>query len=439
MIDIPRDGEYIWCPNHGPQTKFLSAAQREVLYGGANGGGKSDALLAAATRYVDEPDHTAIIFRRTYPELGELIKRSSELYHPLGGRYNITDKRWRFPSGAIVMFGNLASYSDALKYHGWQFTFLGFDELTHWPSDEEYVYLISRLRRKANSKVRLMIRATCNPSGPGHHWVKSRFSISNEGKVSIAKDSQTGLHRAFIPARIQDNPHLAGSEYERTLEALPEAKRKALKDGRWDVFAGAMFPEWDPSWLIIEPFEIPGDWERWRGADQGFVSPSACYWLARNPDRQVFVYQELYRTGMTGRVFGEEVLKRDSEQNPYQTNLSGYLDSNAFTELGTGKPIGKVMNRMGCRWRSVPKGPGSRVARVNMLHEYLAPIEGYPDKPGLLVFDTCTNLIRTLPALPRSQGNPEDVDTDAEDHAFDGLTYGLCYKRYTVTVVSLGL
>ncbi len=276
-----------------------------------------------------------------------------------------------------------------------------------------------------------MIRATCNPSGPGHHWVKTRFNISNDGKETVVEDPQTGLHRAFLPARIQDNPHLAGTEYERTLDALPEQRRKALKDGRWDVFAGAMFPEWDPTRHIIEPFEIPGDWKRWRGADQGFVSPSACYWLAKNQDGQVIVYQELYRTGMTGRVFGGEVLKRDKEQNPFEKRLSGYLDTNAFADLGMGTPIGQLMNQMGCRWRPVTKGPGSRVARVNMLHEYLAPMKGFPDKPGLLFFNTCTNLVRTLPALPRSHHNPEDVDTEAEDHAFDGLTYGLCYRPRT--------
>ncbi len=121
MIGVAQSEDHFWEPNPGPQTAFLSAGQREVLYGGANGGGKSDALLAAATRYVGEPDHTAIIFRRTYPELGELIKRSWDLYPLLGGRYNKTEKKWQFPSRAIVMFGNLSSFSDALKYHGWQF------------------------------------------------------------------------------------------------------------------------------------------------------------------------------------------------------------------------------------------------------------------------------------------------------------------------------
>ena len=119
--------------------------------------------------------------------------------------------------------------------------------------------------------------------------------------------------------------------------------------------------------------------------------------------------------------------------------LPGYLDTNAFANLGTEMPIGKIMNRMGCRWRPVVKGPGSRVARVNLLHEFLAPMKGFPERPGLLVFNTCQNLIRTLPALPRSHRNSEDVDTDAEDHAFDGLTYGLSYRPRTAKVVYFDL
>lgn len=460
-----------WVPNKGPQTDFLACGNRESLYGGAAGGGKSDALLAAAVRYIDEPDHNAIIFRRSYPELRNLIRRSLQLYPQLGGKYNRSQHEWKFPSGAALIFRFIASEDDVYSYQGDAFTFIGWDELTQFPGDftdedtgeiynSAYVYMLSRLRRGVNSKVRLMVRATCNPGGVGHHWVKARFQINDAGDASLVKDPRTGLHRSFFPARIHHNPHLAGGEYERTLDAMSSAKRKALKEGRWDIFAGAQFSEWNPRLHAVDPFPIPAHWPRWRGADDGFAAPACCTWLAQDPDsKQLVAYNEVYKAHMTAPTFAERVKEGDRRQvwdiipqlreDPRvndanflipDESLSGILDSAAFASNGQSDVSrGDQMNRLGCGWKESIKGPGSRRLRVKRLHDLLAPIPGDPLKrPGIVFFKGCTpNLIRTIPALPKDPGDSEDVDTDAEDHPFDALTYGLQWRSSGVRRVEI--
>jgi hypothetical protein len=447
----------IWRPNPGPQNVFLSTAYREALYGGAAGGGKSDALLIAAVRFIDQPDHNAVLFRRSYPVLRPLIERSRQIYPALRGSFNEAKHEWRFPSGATVILRYIERFSDVFNYQGDAFTFIGWDELTQLPADgldgeerpinQAYLYMMTRLRRRADSKVRLMVRATCNPGGVGHHWVKERFQIPDDGGPSVVKDAKTGLHRAFIPARITDNPHLAGSEYERTLEGLSKDLKKALRDGRWDIYAGAMFSTFNPQVHVVDPFHIPAHWRRWRGADDGFAAPACVLWMTRDPDtRQVIVYQELYKAGMSPGVFAEKVkdldgaqpvIDREDERDEIRAlSLDGILDSAAFASNGQSEVSrGDAMNRMGCRWKPAMKGPGSRVLRVKATHALLEPMKHDPKKrPGLVIFRNCKNLIRTLPALPKDQTNAEDIDTDAEDHPFDALTYGLQYRPATATM-----
>ena len=448
-----------WAPNPGPQTAFLASPCREVGYGGAAGGGKSDGLLAAAGRYIDNPKHNAVIFRRSFPEFSKLIRRSLEVYGPLGARYNQTQHTWSFPSGAAIHF---RSIDDITKRQGDDFTFIGWDELTQLPADAEnaagepinsdYQFMISRLRQDVGTGIRLQIRATFNPGGPGHLWTKNYFRINDAGEATHFKNPMNGYHRAFIPARIKDNPHLAGTEYERNLDMLPELMRKALRDGRWDIFDGAKFQEWNPRCgeigsHVIEPYHIPSDWVRWRGSDDGFAAPAACYWFAKHPDTGQFViYQELYRKGMQPDVFADEVKRMDREQpvadpsdpDP-QDGLEGIMDSAAFSNNGQSEiSRGHAMNKLGCRWKEAEKGNGSRVLRVKAMHARLAPMKHDPLKrPGIVFFKNCKHAIRTIPALPISQNNPEDVDTEADDHPFDGLTYGFQYRSTSLRRVAV--
>src|SRR5262245_8176052 len=166
--------ERLWHPHAGPQTTFLRAVAYEVLYGGQAGGGKSDALLYGGLRQINHPAYKALILRRTFPELRELIDRSLLTFPRAGGVWNQVDHRWTFPTGATYQFGYCGTYAEALQYQGQQYTWIGYDELGQLAEERVWLYLMSRNRAAAPGLVRMM-RASANPGGPGHAWIKRRF------------------------------------------------------------------------------------------------------------------------------------------------------------------------------------------------------------------------------------------------------------------------
>jgi hypothetical protein len=438
------DGEIIWQPTP-KQAEFLSCPAREVLGGGSAGSGKTDSLLAGAMSQVENPLARSLLIRRSYPMLRDMIGRSHELYSPLGASYSKQERMWTFPSGATVEFGYLDSPEDRFNYQGRQFSYLGFDELTQLPGDGQdangepvnvgYLFLISRLRSPEGSGLRHEIRATCNPGGVGHHWVKQRWGIPDDGSASERIDPKTGWRRVFIPARLKDNPYLANTDYERSLDALSLIDQKTLKEGRWDVSEGSYFSEWEPRLHVVNPFEVSGLSPMWRGADDGWSSEAAVLWFAWDKINDcIFVVRELYRKRMTPDVMAGAVLAIDREFGPTRY-MDGILDAASFVDIGTGSRA-RQMNLMGCRWKEAVKTPGSRIAGASMIHARLAVRSD--GQPGLKIFRTCTNLVRTLPALPHSRTNPDDIDTDAEDHLADALRYGLSRRSGGTRMVEIG-
>ena len=162
--------------NKGPQESFINAPEREVLYGGAAGGGKSFALLIDPLRYCDYAEHSALILRRTNDELRELIHKSTEIYPKFypGAKWSERKSQWTFPSGARIWLTYLEQDKDVLRYQGQSFSYVGFDELTQYPTSFPWDYLRSRLR-SINPNIQVSMRATTNPGGPGHSWVKKMF------------------------------------------------------------------------------------------------------------------------------------------------------------------------------------------------------------------------------------------------------------------------
>jgi len=250
-----------WRPSRGPQEQFLSSSAFEVLYGGAAGGGKSDALLAEAVRQIGNPIYRAIILRRTYPELeaqGSIIDRSQTLYRIYNGDYLRQQHVWRFAGGASIGFGHMQREADRFQYQGAQFAFIGFDELTHF-TKTQYLYLFSRCRAPTDAGLRCYIRAATNPGGVGHEWVKRRWGAwldkdhpnpAKPGELrwyamldgvdsEVSHNHPEARSRTFIGAKVTDNPYLAGTEYERNLQALPLVERARLLDGDWDIMPGA--------------------------------------------------------------------------------------------------------------------------------------------------------------------------------------------------------
>mgnify|MGYP003624802066 FL=1 len=425
------DREIIFEANEGPQTQFLAASEREVFYGGARGGGKSFALLADPLRYCTKQKHRALIIRRTMPELRDLINHSQQLYpkaYP-GAKWREQEKEWKFPSGARIEFGYAENLTDVLRYQGQSYTWIGIDELPQYANVDIYNFLRSSLR-SVDPDIPVYMRATGNPGNVGSLWVKNMFVDPAVPNTKFDIEIQTPLgvkkiSRRFIPAKLQDNPYLMQTDdYYAMLASLPEVQRKQFLEGNWEAYEDSSFPEFSKEIHVIKPFDIPRNWMRFRTCDWGYSSPACCLWLAVDFDNNIFVYRELYTQRVTADIFARKVL--DAEQGEYIRY--GVLDSSTWARRGDiGPSIAETMILEGCKWRPSDRSPRSRIAGKLELHKRLRPDEdtGYP---SLFILDNCVNLIRTLPMLPVDKNNPEDVNTHAEDHAYDALRYG-CMSR----------
>lgn len=431
----------IFQPNEGPQTQFLAASEREVLFGGAAGGGKSFAILADALRDCGNGNHRAIIFRRTNDELRELIGKSKQLYLKAfpGARFSEKSSQWVFPSGATIWFTYLERDDDVQRYQGQAFNYIAFDELTQYPTPHAWNYMRSRLRT-TDKKLSLYMRATTNPGHAGMYWVKKMFvdpapwgqpfwAQDEDGKVlayppNHIKAGQPLFKRRFIPSKLSDNPYLyEDGQYEANLLSLPEVQRRQLLEGSWDLVEGAAFSEFNRAIHVIKQSDLPANWKNWkcfRAADYGYSSWAGCVWLAIAPDNQLVVYRELYLTKHNSVQFAEKVMQAEAGDNIQY----GVLDSSCFHRRGDiGPPISEQMAQAGVRWRPSDRSKGSRIAGKNELHRRLSVNES--GRPGLVITDNCVNLIAQLPLLPLDKSNPEDVDTDSVDHLYDALRYGL--------------
>ena len=409
--------DIIFKANEGPQEDFLAAAETDVLYGGAAGGGKSYAMLVDPLRYAHRPAHRGLIIRRSMPELRELIDKSRELYPKAfpGCKYKEVEKLWNFPSGAKIEFGFLERDADVYRYQGQAYSWIGFDEITHLPTEFAWNYLASRLRT-TDSSITPYMRCTANPGGSGATWVKKRYIDPQPANTSF--EGADGLTRKFIPARLQDNPFLAtDGRYEKMLQALPPTQRQQLLEGNWDVAEGAAFTEFNPLDHVITPFELPMHWERIKGIDYGYASESACVWGAVDPsDGTLIIYRELYQKGLLGTELAEMLTNMELE-DPF--SVAGVLDTACWSRTGTtGPTVGETLQRAGHKLRRADK---NRIQGKIQIHEYLKITQS--GRPRIQIFNTCPNLIRELQSIPLDKSNPEDVNTHAPDHAYDALRY----------------
>ena len=440
-VDVEKAQDIIFQANPGPQTDFLSASEQEVLYGGAAGGGKSFAMLADPVRYFNNPLSNKLLVRRSTEELRELISVSKQLYPRAipGIKFLEREKTWIAPSGASLWLSYLDRDDDVSRYQGQAFNWIGFDELTQWPSPFAWNYMRSRLRTTRNSGLSLYQRGTTNPGGAGHSWVKKTFVDPAPNNTAFnATDPETGedivwpnghtkqgqplFKRRFIPATLFDNPYLAEDGlYEANLLSLPEHQRKQLLEGNWDVNEGAAFTEWNKNIHVIEPFEIPSGWARFRACDYGYGSYTGVVWIAVAPDEQLIVYREMYCSKVIATDLADMVLEAEyGEKIRY-----GVLDSSLWHNRGdTGPSLAEQMVQKGCRWRPSDRSKGSRVAGKNELHRRLQ-VDDFTEEPRIVFFNTCINIISQIPALPLDKNNSEDVDTNSEDHLYDALRYGI--------------
>lgn len=250
------------------QTAFLLVGHKEVLYGGAAGGGKSVGLLAAASQYLDVPGYSALLLRQSYKDLAlpeALMDIAFQWWKGTDAKWRAKDYTWHFPSGATLTFGYLEREADKYQYQGAAFHFIGFDELTQFETESRYQYLFSRLRKTTQMDVPLRMRATTNPGGVGHTWVLNRFIRNPEGS------------RLFIPAGLDDNPFLDQAAYEESLALLDPITREQLRLGNWDIDPrGGMFKRSTMSFVNEAPKDLGVGvryWDMAASTEQEFNDP----------------------------------------------------------------------------------------------------------------------------------------------------------------------
>ena len=453
--DVEEAQNIVFKPNPGPQTFFLSASEREVLYGGAAGGGKSYGLLADPMRYFHNKNFNGIILRRTNDELRELIWKSQEMYPKIypGAKWQEKKSQWVFPSGAKLWMTYLERDEDVLRYQGLAFSYIAFDELTQYATPFAWNYMRSRLRT-TDPELPLFQRATTNPGGRGHGWVKQMFvDPAPANKRFVATDIDSGepmvfpvghdkegeplFYRRFIPASLRDNPYLMqDGQYEANLLALPEMQRRQLLEGDWAVADGAAFPEFKQSTHVCEPFDIPDDWRRFRSCDYGYSSYSAVHWFAIDPSYEtLYVYRELYVSKHTGKDLGRAVMEAERGESIHY----GVLDSSCWHNRGQiGPSIAEEMVSMGCRWRPSDRSAGARVAGKNRFHEVLK-VNEETETAGIVFFNTCRQIIADLPVIPSDPKGSDDIDPRyATDHAYDSVRYGIMSRPKAFSPFDMG-
>jgi hypothetical protein len=426
------------------QLLFLGTPHYEGMYGGARGGGKSDALLIDAYRQVDIKNYRGLLLRKTFPQLMQLIDRSYTLYGEAckGAKYNGTEHTWTFPSGAKITFGSMQHASDWTNYQGKAYDFIGFDELTHF-TWEEYSSLFSS-NRPMGPGTRVYIRGATNPGGIGHGWVKQRF-IDPAPPMHTIRDTKTGRTRIFVPAKVDDNPALLRNDpnYKDSLKMLPEAMRLAMLDGSWDTFSGQVFTEWedDPNHYydrilthVIEPFDIPSHWRIYRGFDWGYAKPFAVCWDAVDEKGRLYMVKELYGwngvtdTGcMMEPAEAAAKIKEIETQDPLLKgkHIIGVADPAIFQKT-TGQSVAEIMERERVFFSP---GDNSRLAGKMQYHYRLRFDQD--GRPMMYVFKNCVQFRRTLKELIYDDKHVEDVNTKGEDHLYDAQRYILMENPIT--------
>jgi hypothetical protein len=457
------DTKIVWTPQPGPQTALIQCPVFEVFFGGSRGGGKTDGVLGDWTAHASEYGQYAsgLMVRRKRTELVDTIERSKMLYTPLGAKYHEQDKLFRFPDGARLRFAYLENDSDADNYQGHAYTRVYVEEIGNFPRPQPIMKLMATLR--SSNGVPVGFRATGNPGGIGHAWVKERYInpspagwkiITSEFKNPFTDETVT-RDRVYIPSRLSDNKILMESDpgYVANLQMLgsPELVRAWL-EGDWDVVAGAAFEKLTRNKHMIRTFEIPEYWTKFTCMDWGTAKPYSIGWYTVVDDTlelkakgdwptrliakgSIIRYRELYGYGgqpdVGTREESWEVARKmvalEDENIDYRIADSAMwaehdgpsAAENFMKELARLKADKKTTNPT-----SMEKSRKDRVANYLELRNRIAAIEG--EQSGLYIWPTCEHFWRTVPDLQLDERDPEKGwDTDQEDHVIDECGYAI--------------
>ena len=467
----------VWKPQEGSQTLFLACPIFEVLYHGTRGPGKTDALVMDFLQDVGKgygASWRGILFRRTYPELADIVAKTKKWIPRLWptARFNESKHTWVFPGGEELLLRYMDTPTDYDRYHGHEYPWIGWEELTNWP-DAKCYEVMKACCRSSDARVPRKYRSTANPHGVGHGWVKMYFiDVAVGGEIYTDED---GNQRTHIKGHISENVILldADPDYIKRLlsaTASDPDKRKAWLDGDWDIVAGGIFDTLFKREIhILDPFQIPTSWFVDRAYDDGDSAPFSVGWFAESngddvilpdgsrrsfPPKTIFHIHEWY--GWNGRPNEgskmlpdaiARVIKKEYEPALLEWLVRGHkinpgpADSAIF-DAARGNCVADSMETNGVTWESADKRPGSRIAGVKKFKQLLqAALDrhetGRGTDPEFYVFGTCKQFIRTVPVLMRDKKKPDDVDTDQEDHIWDMARYRVMIEERKTTTVNV--
>jgi len=490
----PDEPKVVWTPLPGSQTLALSCPAQQIIYHGTRGPGKTDSQLMRFRRHVGQGygrHWRGIIFDREYKNLDDLVSKSMRWFPEFkdGARFlsSKSDYRWVWPDGEELLFRAIKRESDYWGYHGQEFPFIGWNEITKYPSDALFDMLMSCNRSSflpeenpvelhdgtvvILPEMPLEVFATCNPFGPGHNWVKKRF-INSAPAGKIQKKSikvfnprtqqkedvtKTQVH---IFGSYKENRYLSPEYVAELVQIKDKNKRDAWLSGSWDIVSGGMFDDvWDSMVHILIPFKIPSSWKLDRSFDWGSSKPFSVGWWAESDGSDVELPNGQYMSTVRGDLFriaewygstgktnqgltmlakdiAAGIIEREIIMGIHNRVVPGPAD-NSINDVQNGNSIAADMLKSvrvngsvysGVSWTRSDKKAGSRKSgweRVRtMLSDACRPAGGGPrENPGLFAFRNCTNFIDLFPTLPRDEKDPDDVDTDAEDHIGDETRY----------------
>lgn len=480
-VDGDRAG---WRPQPGSQSLFLKSCVFETLYEGTRGPGKTDALLMSFAMHTGlervtsqgqriggwGPEWRGILFRKTFKQLKDVIKKSRKWFPVLfpGISYNVSDHTWTWPTGEQLIFSYMENEKDYDNYHGHEYPWIAWEELTRWATPDAYLLMMSCCRSPQIGMPR-MYRATTNPHGPGHNWVRDRFDLPvplGRSLMRYIPDETPGRkeeernHRCAIHGSIHENKVLLNADpsyIAKIIEAAngDEAKIQAWVHGNWDVVSGGMFDDvWNDQVHMLPAFAIPRSWKMYRSFDWGSYKPFSVGWWAVSDGSDMTLANGRVRSTVKGDLFriaewygwtgkpneGKKMLARDIAQGiaDRETNMgiygmvnAGPADS-AIWSAENGVCIATDMMRLLRDQKQIAfvpadKRPGSRKTGWEAMRarykQALPTDQGPRERPGIFAFESCDQYRRTIRSLSRDEKDPDDVDTNIEDHIADEARY----------------
>lgn len=453
-VEADADGKSIlWQPNPGPQTALVTCPVFEVFFGGARGGGKTEGSIGDWLLHAEEYGENAsgIFFRRTLIQLDDVIKRTRRMFSKVGAKYSTQTKTWVFPNGAQLKFRYLERDSDAEEYQGHEYTRVYVEEVTNFPSPVPIMLLLGTVR--SGHGVQCGIRLTGNPGGAGHSWVKRRYIDPAPAGYKVIREkvklpdgyvspvAGIEMERVFIPSQLRDNPKLLQNDpaYVGRLATTGSAQLvKAWLTGDWDIAVGAYFTQFDRRKHVLPVRIVPHipPWcARFAALDWGYAKPFSVGWYAVSdgsfglPRGALIKYREWYGTngrpneglritatevaaGILVREASDKILNRVADPAIFQRDNG--------PSIGENFAIGNV---------HFSRADNRRLTGWNQVRQALVGENGIP---MLYVTDNCTQTIEQFESVPSDTDNPDDVDTDAEDHAMDETRYAVM-SRFSTT------